>query len=150
MPIACASRGLVGREYVDAAARIGRRRQLSRDLQRRRAEQRRIDAVVHERRAQRDAPRVLHAAEATAVKSPASIAAVGTNVTIVGGRLRRAAALIRAKEEQPVAHDRAPEGAAELVAHQAVVEPLAGRGIDAGERVRRVEPVVAENSNRSP
>ena len=61
----------------------------------------------------------------------------------VGGRLRRAGALIRAKEKQPVQHERAAQRAAELVAHQAVIEALAGRAVDPGERAGRVETVVA-------
>ena len=47
--------------------------------------QRGIDPVVHERRPQRHlSGRPLHAAEAAAVKSPASMAAVGTNARLSG------------------------------------------------------------------
>ena len=57
------------------------------DPDRRRVEQRRVDAVADERRGEGErAARVRHAADATCVKSPASIAGVGTNRTSSEGR----------------------------------------------------------------
>ena len=63
----------------------------------------------------------LQAGEVIVEKSPASIAAVGTNwKKLVGVTLTRGA-LVAAEEEQLSLHDRAAERAAELVAVQAVV-----------------------------
>ena len=102
---------------------------------RRRAEERRVDAVADKRRRQGDARRaVLHAADAICVKSPASIAARRHEPHVVRRPLVRLRPLVRAEEEQPVGDDRSAERAAELVALQAVVAPLAGRGIDGVER----------------
>ncbi len=62
----------------------------------------------------------------------------------VGGRrLADRRPLVAAEEEQPVPHDRPAERAAELVADQAIVLALAGRGIDRGKRILRIESLVA-------
>ena len=58
----------------------------------------------------------LHAGEANAVKSPASIAAVGTNAMLSDGSWRIVRALVSGEEEQLVLHDRPADRAAELVA----------------------------------
>ena len=75
------------------------------------------------------------------MKSPRSIAAVGTKAMLPAGVWCDVGALIGAEEEQLVARNRAAGRAAVLVARQAVVHALAVD--DAGERIRRVEAAVA-------
>ena len=82
------------------------------------------------------------AAEANVVKSPASICAVGTRASSDAGCCVVFGALVRAEEEQTIAHDRPAERAAKLVARQAVVHLLAV-GTDRREAADRVEPRVA-------
>jgi len=84
----------------------------------------------------------LHAAEANVVKSPASIAGVGTT-HLVGRPEAQDRPLIAAEEKQLVACDRATQRPAELIAQQTVVLALAV-GTDGGERALRVEPPVAQ------
>jgi hypothetical protein len=59
------------------------------------------------------------------------------------GVLTRPRALVPAEEEYPIWHDRAAHHAPELIAVEAVVEPIAV-GVLGRERVGRVEAVVAE------
>ena len=69
----------------------------------------------------------LHAGDVNAVKSPASIAGVGTHAMFDGGLLRIGVRLIRAEEEEPVPQDRTAQRAPELVPLEAVVIPLRHR-----------------------
>ena len=83
-----------------------------------------------------DSVRGVHPAPATSVKSPASIFAVGTKLTVSGGFDLLDLPLVAAEEEQLVLEHRAAERPAELVALEAVARRR--------EEVARVEVVVAD------
>ena len=77
------------------------------------------------------------------MKSPASIAAVGTKLKRSAG-VSRSRVLIRAEEEQAVRRNGTTKRAAELVAAQAVTLAFTGGWVNRVERVGRVEAVIAD------
>ncbi len=129
---------------ADAAAWIGGGRQVARNAHGRRAEERRIDPVVHERRAERDVAARVARRRGDLREVAGEHRRRRDEPHVVGRSLVDLRALVGAEEEEAIGDDRAAKRAAELVALQAVVAPLAGGRIDGAERVRGVELVVAE------
>ena len=135
----------------DLAAGIGRCGKEARgcNLDRRRAELRRRNPVVHKRRAQRDRAAAVALGRGERREVARQHRRGGDKGDPVGRRLAKAGALVAAEEKELVAHDRAADRAAELVAVQPVAELLAVRS-DRSEYARRVEAAVAQELERVP
>ena len=127
---------VVGDAVLQLAARIGRDRHVLQEIQRHRAQTRRIDLVADKSAGQR----ALHAAVAGRRRDGREIAVQHRLRRHVADRRRRIApldaALVAAEEEQLVLDDRRAQRAAELVAVQAVACRR--------EDVARVEAVVSQ------
>ena len=141
---------IVGHRERDLAARVGGRRKLLDEIQRGGAEPRRIDAVADEPGAERDlAPLARGRGERREVAHQHRRRR--DECDVVRRRLASLRALIRGEEEHLVSNHRSAERAAELVAFQAIVAPLAvwadrrkgARGIEALV-ANELEPIARE------
>ncbi len=132
-----------GRGKPDVAARIGRRRQLSRDRHCRRAEEARIDLVAHKRGAQRDLLAPVAGRRGERRKVAGQHRGRRNARDRVGRRDTEERPLIGAEEEQAVRQDRPAEHAAWLIPLEAVVQALAV-GTDGRKDGLGVEPLVAQ------
>src|SRR4029434_7370315 len=125
------------------------RRQPPRKVKGRRAEERRIDAVVDVRRTRRH----LTATVALRRSDGGEIAREHRGCRHERDVRRRALAkdraLVGGKEKKPIPDNRAAERTAELVALQPIVDALTVRA-DACKRARRVEPVMAQELEGIP
>ena len=125
----------------DLAARVGRLGQLGGDVQPGRAQESRIEPVVHVWRSQRDGAATVALGRGERGEVTRQHLGRGYAGDVRRRPLARRGALVRAEKEQLVSHNRPTQRAAELVALEPVVRPLAVRA-DRRKRVGRVELVV--------
>ena len=135
------------RRVVDAAARIGRRRQVAHDRERRLVVQRRADRVVREWRAKGERPASVAGRRRKRRPVAREHLRRRNERDVVRRRLARVGALISCEEEQLVVTDRTAQHAAVLVPVQSVVLARAV-GVLRRERIGRIEIVIAQELER--
>src|SRR5688572_16903997 len=130
-------------------ARIAGGRQSPGEVQRRRTEERWIDAVVRERRAQRDWPALIALGGSERRKVAGQHRRGGHEREVVVRRLTQIRALVAAKEKEPVLDNRPAQRSAKLVTQQTVILPLAVRP-HRRKLIGRVEPLVPVELEQVP
>jgi hypothetical protein len=138
---------VVPQRVRNLAARIGRAGKTLQEVERGWTEPCGIDPVVHEPAAQRDLLPTVARGRGERRKVAGEHGRRWHPRNVCRRLLANCRALIGPEEEKPVLYDRTAECAAELIALQPVVDPLAVRP-DLRERVGRIEAVIAEELKR--